>query len=218
MTDLLIFRNKVIAVDIVENAQFSLSADLTSYAVEDGATRADAKIKAPNTVSVNVLQTEHPIQAEGLEPRSVTLSLPKNPRSLSPSSLIRGALGADRSPESIAFSPLKFARPTDRGGALEDVLVEIFNSDETCSVITSGRRRSNMSLIGLTRLSREPGASQFQLEFKELRISRGREVAVVDVASLAEKIEKGKQAEESVKKESDSSRKPKSILKTLLGG
>lgn len=218
MTDFIIFRDKVIAADIVENAQYALSADLTSYAVEDGTVRADAKIKNPDTVTMNLLQTEHPIEAEGLAPVSITLDLPKNPRSLAPSSLIRGALGIDKRPETFTISPLRFANPADRGGALEDLLVEIFNSDETCTVITSRRRRTSMSLIGLTRLDSEPGASQFQLDFKQLRISKGREVAVVDVAALAQSVAKGKQAEESEAKESNASRKPKSILKSIFGG
>jgi hypothetical protein len=173
--ELISWGGKSIAVDCVGDFSPEYSAELTDHVVEDGSNVNDHKIFAPVQLTFEVSQTEHPIDDFAYEKTEVRMSVPPvRTQVLSPFLLagtaIRGALGLF-SEGAEKFVGYVTSNPVQRGNALFEEFLALYQSEDLAIVTFKGRAYPNMSLIGLKLLhsSSHVGLTKFQLAFKELR-------------------------------------------------
>lgn len=217
--ELITFGSKTIAVDIVGDFSPEYNAELTDHVIEDGSNVNDHKIFAPVQLTFEVSQTEHPIDDFAYAREEVRMNLPPvRTNVLSPFLLagqaIRGALGLF-SEGSDKFVGYVTTNPVDRGNALFEDLLALYQSEDLAIVTFKGRAYPNMSLIGLKLIhsSTHVGLSKFQLTFKEIRtvqIAAQGAGVLPDPAELRAKPPKkqGIKSAETVEEEA----KPKSLL------
>lgn len=192
-----------ILVDIVGDFAHEKSAELTDYPVEDGSSRSDHKIINPDTVTISIKQTEHPID----DPQYAMLPLkvdvePNRIRVLSPFLLLGNlaSAGLDAALGAIGIGPpaqgptlgYQTLTPRDRGAELWDVLSALHDSDETCSVSFKGRSVANMSVISVSKTDTtgEGLVTGFQVSLRELRKVTLTSIALPNPADLAQKASK----------------------------
>ena len=196
MIELINTGGSVIAVDIVQELQAELSAETTDYATETGETRSDAKILGPILLTVQVRQTEKPIDAkDGFRMRPLDFEVPDvrtvvtSPFLLAlqgaqaVAGAVSGAIGLLKKPKRM--ETLQTDNPRDRGGELFEKLIELWTSSEVSDVSFKGRVFSNMSLVGLTLSDTLPGLTAFQLSFKQQRSATTQRVALPNPADIA---------------------------------
>lgn len=191
MIELITLPGRVIAVDIVGAFGFQLSAELTEFPIESGSTVSDHKILMPMTGTIEIQQTEvplddpqyamMPVELADIKARTVVTS-PFLLAGAAADGLIGGLLGK------AAPTPMqvyKTTTPRDRGGELIDQLTELQASDETFSVTYRGRTFSNLSLIGVSLSYDRAGVTNISLEVKEIKTISLTTIALPDPNALA---------------------------------
>jgi hypothetical protein len=232
MIELIITPSKTISVDVISTLAINGTAEQTEFAVEDGSTRSDHKIQRPLEIEIEIAQTEHPIY----DPQYGFRTIDYVPREVqtqlaSPFLLVGGAVAdAARSIARAVFGGQKSDRhkvyktdaPRDRGGELQDELLELLNSESDLVALTlKGKTYPRMSLIGLsiTGAPSEAGLTRFRCSFRQIRIERletvvlpnPEDLAFVEPKSAGKSDDKGKGADSADKV----NEKPKSLLRSL---
>lgn len=195
-TELINTGGTIIAVDIVQELQAELSAETSDYATEIGETRSDNKIHNPAIITIQVRQTEKPIDAVdgfALAPLSYAVedvrTVVTSPFLLAlqgaqaVAGAIGGALGLVKKPKQM--ETLQASDPKDRGGELFAKLLELWQGNDVSDVTFKGRTYPSMQLIGLTLSDTMAGLTSYQLTFKEERRASTQRVALPNPADIA---------------------------------
>lgn len=196
MIELIVTPSRVIMVDVVGEFQGTpAQAELTEYPIETGARRSDHKIVGQAELNLEILQTETPIDdpeyamqsvdLPKLAPRTrvTSLSLLAEQGASAGVSAIAGALfGAKEPPRMQVYAA---RTPRDRGGELQDQLVELCNSDELATVTYRGRTYQNMSLLSVGISYPSAGHTSFMCTFRELQMTSIERVGLPDPAALS---------------------------------
>lgn len=173
--ELITFGDKSIVVDIVGDFSPEYVAELTDHAIEDGSEINDHKVFKPPVLTLEVNQTEHPIEADGYEKQSIGMNVePVRTQVFSPfllaGGVIRSALGL-LGGSGDSFVGYKTDSPSARGNDLFENFLELYTSSDPAIVTFKGRAYPDMSLVGLKLLhsGSHVGLSKFQLTFKSIR-------------------------------------------------
>ncbi len=229
-TELISWSKGTIAVDIVKTLSNELTAEEPDYATENADTRTDTKIHGPGILSVEVNQTETPLEDPEFSMLPISYVIEKV-RTFVTSPFLRatvllgagvdaarGALGFASAPEQMEV--LQTRNPRDRGNELFDKLQELWLSTDLAEVTFAGRSYPNMSLLGLSLLVDQAGLKKFQLTFKQRRIAKVTYVQLPNPADIALKPSEtgGKNTGSGGKEEEAGTTRPKSLLKMGLDG
>lgn len=228
MIELINTGGSIIAVDIVQELQAELSAETSDYATEIGETRSDNKIFNPAILTIQVRQTEKPIDpVDGFDFAALDYEV-EDVRTVvtSPFLLalqgvqavggaVGGALGLIKKPKQM--QTLQTDDPKNRGGELFEKLIELWRSTDVSDVTFKGRTFSSMALVGLTLSDTLPGLSSYQLTFKEERRASTERVALPSPAEISLKppASDGKKTGSGGTEQEASATQTKSLLASL---
>jgi hypothetical protein len=212
--DLLAWRDEggayhAVAVDIVTSHEDDRTAEITSFPVENGANISDHIIQQPNTLTLEVCQTQSPFPSparpgsiytapKGFSTKAIVLDVRKSlfkPGGLlaltqavgSAAGSALNALGVT-TPESDVVKATVFVSdtPVDRIGELHDQLIQIKENGRPCKIVFRGKVYPDyfMTRVNWKTQKGEVGLGRFSLSFQAVRTVETATTELPDPSSL----------------------------------
>jgi hypothetical protein len=198
-----------VAIDIVTNHQDDRTAEVTSFPIEKGAPINDHIIHQPDTLTLDVCQTQSPFPSparpgsvytapKGFATKAVVLdvrkSLFKPGGLLALTTAVGNAAGAAlnalgvTAPASDVVKATVFVsdNPVDRIGELHDQLVSIIENGRPCKVVFRGKTYPDyyMTRVSWKTQKGEVGLGRFTLSFQAVRTVETATAELPDPTSL----------------------------------
>ncbi len=198
-----------VPVDIVTGHEDDRSAEVTSFPIEKGSNISDHVIHQPNTLTLEVCQTQTPFPSparpgslytapKGFATKSVKLdvrkSLFKPGGLLAITEAVGGAVSAltnaigltDAASDEVKVSVFTSASPVDRIGELHDKLIEIKQNNRLCKIVFRGKVYPDyiMTRVRWSTAKGEVGLGRFSLTFQTLQTVETATAELPDPTSL----------------------------------
>lgn len=184
----------VVPVDVVPSHSDDRTAEVTTHPVEKGANINDHIIQQPDTLSLEICQTQSPFITPiqdgaafsapiGFSAHNVPLNV--QPNAFKPGGLlfltrgvgaaiaaIGGALGLSSPDAAPSVTVITADGPTDRIGDLHDALIKVKTEGRFCTVTFRGRIYPNyvVTKVGWKTQKNEVGLGRFSLELQSINI------------------------------------------------
>lgn len=184
----------VVPVDVVTNHSDDRTAEVTTHPIEKGANINDHIIQQPDTLSLEIAQTQSPFitpiqdgaafsAPNGFSAQNVKLNV--QPNAFKPGGLlfltrlagsaiaaVGSALGLTSPDAPPSVTVITADGPTDRIGDLHDALIKVKSEGRFCTVTFRGRIYPNyiVTKVGWKTQKNEVGLGRFTLELQSIHV------------------------------------------------